>query len=300
MHTLSFRKYPSTTALQCFESSARHQSFTRAAKELHMTQSAVSKQVAQLEDTLKIALFFRSAQGIVLTPAGKTYYTEVLNILKSLEFATIDIMAHGDKADTLKINAHPTFCAQWLIPALRDFNQSHPDIHLDIQEQFGNFIERSDAELAFLNGDGVWPGMTAIKLFDEQCIAVCHPQFLTHPIDSAYELANHALIQLNSRPALWYHFFDTHESMPANSFQGPRFDTFRTCINAAKNHYGIALIPHNLVMNELQSGELVMAWHTPLITEKAYYMAYRTELGNTRRIKIAIDWINRYIADTHA
>ena len=83
--SLDFRKYPSTKALQCFETAARHLSFTNAAQEMHMTQSAISKQVAQLEEVLNIALFYRTPQKISLTPAGKTYYLDVLDILKHIE-----------------------------------------------------------------------------------------------------------------------------------------------------------------------------------------------------------------------
>ena len=85
---LAFRRYPSTTALQCFETAARHLSFTNAAQEMHMTQSAISKQVAQLEEMLNLSLFYRTPHRISLTPAGKTYYLEVLEILKHIEAAT--------------------------------------------------------------------------------------------------------------------------------------------------------------------------------------------------------------------
>lgn len=295
MSTLSFRKYPSTTALQCFESSARHQSFTRAAKELYMTQSAVSKQVAQLEEMLKLSLFYRSAQGIVLTPAGKNYYKDTLEILKNLELATVNLMAHGDNVDTLKISCQPTLCARWLIPAIKGFGKEHPNIHLDIQEQMSNAIERDDAELVFLYGDGVWSGMTAHKLFDEHCIVVCSPDYLDSPISKISELAQYTLLQISSRPALWYHFFEAYNDVPINSFKGPRFSTHYACISAAKSGCGIALVPDRLVSHELTTGELIIATPQKLTTNKAYYMAYATTLGNTKRVKAMTTWIWSYL-----
>jgi len=94
--SLGFRAYPSTKALQCFETAARHSSFTYAAQEMHMTQSAVSKQVTQLEEMLNTALFYRTSRQISLTPAGKVYYVEVLNILKLIEVATTNLLSHND------------------------------------------------------------------------------------------------------------------------------------------------------------------------------------------------------------
>ena len=120
---LAFRKYPSTTALQCFETAARHLSFTNAAQEMHMTQSAVSKQVSQLEEMLNLSLFYRTPQRISLTPAGKAYYIEVLGILKHIELATTNLMSHSSNTEVLKIVAHPTFCSRWLIPALKGFSK---------------------------------------------------------------------------------------------------------------------------------------------------------------------------------
>ena len=296
---LNFRKYPSTAALQCFESAARHLSFTRAAKELHMTQSAVSKQVAQLEEMLKIELFLRGAQGIVLTPAGRSYYKDALTILQNIELATISIMAHGDDVDVLKMCAQPTFCARWLIPALKGFGQRYPHIHLDIAEHVGHFDAAGDIEIAFLYGDGVWPNMTSVKLFNECRVAVCAPDYLPTPITHAKELARHTLIQLASDPAMWYHFFEAVDELPDNSFLGPRFGTYYACISAAVSGCGIALVPRELISNELNNGDLVLACPHSLVTDKAYYMAHVTELGSSKRILAMREWIQDYLAHTH-
>ena len=138
--SLSFRRYPSTTALQCFETAARHLSFTNAAAELHMTQSAISKQVAQLEEMLNITLFYRTSQRISLTPAGKAYYLEVLNILKHIETATTSLMSHSDNTEILNIVSHPTLCSRWLIPTLKGFDEAYPLIRLNVKEQPAPFF----------------------------------------------------------------------------------------------------------------------------------------------------------------
>lgn len=312
--SLTFRKYPSTTALQCFESAARHLSFTKAAQELHLTQSAVSKQVAQLEAMLNMALFYRTAQRISLTPAGKDYYVEVVSILQHLETATTSLMTHSSNKETLKIVAHPTLCARWLIPALRGFNHAHPLIHLDIKEHVGPFfLQDHQVDLAFLFGDGVWSGMEAIKLFDERCVAVCRPEYLADFQDrdiasqdseadtkaisaSALSLFKHCvLLQLSSRPSAWYEYFEQQSISFDGTFVGPRLETFYACISAALSGMGVALVPRRLVAPELAEGSLVLACDYTMPSLGAYYLAYPLSLGESYKLKVMLSWIKDYL-----
>jgi DNA-binding transcriptional LysR family regulator len=120
---MSKRLMPSTTALQCFEAAARHLSFTRAAQELHLTQSAVSKQVAQLEDMLAHPLFQRIRRRLHLTPAGALYLTEVNKILTQIDISSRYILSYGDETEVLRIATQPTFGARWLVPRLKGFGE---------------------------------------------------------------------------------------------------------------------------------------------------------------------------------
>lgn len=298
---LSYRKYPSTTALQCFETAARLLSFTSAAQELYMTQSAVSKQVAQLEEMLNISLFYRTSQRISLTPAGKRYYLDVVNILSQIETATTSLMSHVDNAELLRIAAHPTFCARWLIPALAGFNEEYPLIGLNISEQVGPFFsEDYDVDIAFLYGDGVWSGMESVKLFDEYCIAVCSPEYYKKHIKSVdgidhKDLAECSLLHLNSRSSALYDYFKQQKINIDGTFIGPRFDTFHACISAALMGYGIALVPRLLVMPEISSGKLVQAWDYADKAQSSYYIAYPLTLGNSHKVRAVIKWIFEYL-----
>lgn len=293
---LSFRKYPSTTAMQCFETAARHLSFTNAALELHMTQSAVSKQVAQLEEMLNISLFYRTSQRISLTPAGKDYYVDVLNILKDIETATTKLMSHSSNVEVLKMVSHPTFCARWLIPALKGFSQVNPLIRLDIKEQVGPFFsEEHDIDIAFLYGEGTWSGMQNIKLFDEYCVAVCHPDYLQGQPLTPQQSDSYVLLQLSSRPSAWYEYFKQQLISLDGTFVGPRFDTFHACISAALAGYGVALVPLRLVAPELKSGQLVTAWNYAAKGRGAYYMSFPLSLGNSHKTKVMQAWIANYL-----
>src|SRR4051794_32644500 len=115
---ISPRLVPSLGALQAFEASARHLSFTRAAEELRLTQGAVSRQVAALETQLSVPLFQRVRQRIVLTPAGSAYAAEVRDILGRLAAATLSTMAFKTTGGTLSLAVLPTFGTRWLIPRL--------------------------------------------------------------------------------------------------------------------------------------------------------------------------------------
>ena len=299
---LAFRRYPSTTALQCFETAARHLSFTHAAQEMHMTQSAISKQVAQLEEMLNLSLFYRTPHRISLTPAGKTYYLEVLGILKHIEAATTSLMSHSANSEVLKLASHPTFCARWLIPALEGFGQAYPLLNLDIKElTMPFFAEDQNVDVAFMYGDGIWGGMESIKLFDEYNVAVCRPEYLADKAPCTSNIDHCTLLQLSSRPSAWYEYFRQQNISIDGTFVGPRFDSFHTIISAALLGYGIALVPLRLVAPELQSGALVPVW--PYVAEGrgAYYMSYPLSLGHSHKIKVLLEWVTGYleVSDTH-
>ncbi|MGL6204075.1 MAG: LysR family transcriptional regulator, partial [Giesbergeria sp.] len=126
------RHLPSTQALACFEAAARHESYTRAAQELALTQSAVSRQIQALEEQLGVALFRRTRHGVVLTPAGQRYGRQVARWLQVLEQGTLDVMARQGVGGALALAAVPTFATRWLIPRLPLLAQQHPDIVVHI------------------------------------------------------------------------------------------------------------------------------------------------------------------------
>ena len=118
------RKIPSTQALICFEAAARHESYTRAAQELALTQSAVSRQITALEDFLGMALFRRTRHGVALTPAGADYARQIARQLDTMERDTLDAMARQGLGGSLQLAAVPTFATVWLFPRLPDFAAS--------------------------------------------------------------------------------------------------------------------------------------------------------------------------------
>lgn len=127
------RKIPSLQALLCFESAARHASYTHASQELFLTQSAVSRQIQQLENYLDVPLFTRTRHGVELTYVGQQYFKSITPYLKGLEQTTLDVIAHKGQGGTLKLGVVPTFATRWLLPKLQTFNQLYPEITVHLE-----------------------------------------------------------------------------------------------------------------------------------------------------------------------
>jgi LysR family transcriptional regulator, glycine cleavage system transcriptional activator len=293
---MSKRQMPSMTALQCFEAVARHLSFTRAAEELFLTQSAVSKQVAQLEDMLQHLLFRRIRRRLQLTPAGSLYLAEVNKILNQVEMSTHYILSYGGNTEVLKVATQPTFGASWLIPHLKGFGLANPNVHLDLHNVLEPFdLLQGKADVVFFFGQGTWPGAECIELFGEEMVPVCAPDLLAAGVGSVEQLGEQVLLQCASRPEAWHDWFDSLGLQSSHSYHGPRFETFHMCIRAAQCGCGVALVPRFLVEDELSEGKLVIAWEHPLRSSGKHFMAYAEHAAEVPKIRSFVAWINGQI-----
>ena len=279
------RKIPSLQALAVFDSAARHQSYTRAAQELALTQSAVSRQIASLEEFLGVALFKRTRHGVFLTQAGAQYARQIAPRLQALERDTLDAMSGHDagaSGGTLTLAAVPTFASRWLVPRLIDFTAQHPDIVLHVESRTRPFLfsdSEFDAALFALTPAQAtqWAGTHATALMSEVVLPVCAPRLLASASDpDATFLAHLPLLQQSTRPEAWRDWFSqaglTDDSTLPNALAGPRFEQFSMTIAAAIAGMGVALVPRMLVDEELTRGTLVVAHPQPLDEERYYYL----------------------------
>ena len=290
---MSKRLLPTMTALQCFESAARHLSFTRAAQEMNLTQSAVSKQVAQLEEMLQHKLFHRVRRRLQLAPAGELYLAEVNKILTQVDMSSRYILSYGGETEVLKVATQPTFGARWLIPNLKGFTNRHPNIHLDIKNELEPFdLVQAKADVAFFYGKGSWPGATCIELFGEDVVPVCVPELLaSQTFSDAGDLTNLILLQCTSRPEAWHEWFEEQGISTENSYHGPRFDTFSMCIRAAQVGCGVALVPRFLVQDELEEEKLVIPWEHHKPSMGSHFIAFSETAADVPKVKSLVDWI---------
>ncbi|WP_119966638.1 LysR substrate-binding domain-containing protein [Simplicispira lacusdiani] len=281
------RNIPSTQALACFEVAARHESYTRAAQELSLTQSAVSRQILALEEFLGVQLFRRTRHGVVLTPAGAHYGRQVARWLQGLERDTLDVMAHQGEGGTLSLAAVPTFATRWLIPRLPRLAQQHPDIVVHIETQTRPFLFADttfDAALYAGTPEQVtnWPGIQAQWLMNEDVVPVCSPRLLEAAAQRgrgrAYQtvppeaLAGLPLLQQSTRPYGWRQWFEAMGVEAPQALDGPRYELFSMLAEAATHGMGVALIPPLLIEAELARGELVVACARALRSERGYYL----------------------------
>jgi len=294
---MSKRLVPSMTALQCFEAAARHLSFTRAAEELHLTQSAVSKQVAQLEEMLRHHLFLRIRRRLQLTPAGSLYLAEVNKILTQVDMSSRYILTYGEQTEILKVATQPSFGVRWLIPHLKGFGKQHPNIHLDIRNEMEPFaLLQGSADVVFFYGQGTWPGATCIELFDEEVVPVCAPERMAgRALEDASELADLVLLQSTSRPEAWHEWFLELGLHSVSAYHGPRFDTFYMALSAAQAGCGVALVPRYLVARELAEGSLVIAWDHAMPSTGKHYLAYAEHAAEVPKVRALVQWIGQQL-----
>ncbi|WP_312934450.1 LysR family transcriptional regulator [Pseudomonas sp.] len=295
---MSKRLTPTMAALQCFEATARHLSFTRAADELHLTQSAVSKQVAHLEEMLHHRLFLRIRRRLQLTPAGSLYLAEVTKILIQIDMSSRYVLTYGQQTEVLKVATQPSFGVRWLIPHLKGFGRAHPNIHLDIRNEMEPFVLlQGAADVVFFFGRGTWPGATCLELFREAVVPVCAPELLQGgALGSVAELAQWVLLQNASRPEAWHEWFLEQGLQSVNSYQGPRFDTFYMALSAAQSGCGVALVPRYLVAKELAEGSLVLAWDHAMPSNGAHYLAYAEHAAEVPKVRALVEWVQQQLA----
>jgi len=251
------RRFPSTVALQVFEATARHESFTRAAQELALTQSAVCRQVANLESFIGMPLFKRAQRGVRLTEVGANYARMVRRQLDAMERDTLSITANP-AGGVLELAVVPTFATRWLLPRLPSLRREHPGLQVNMTTQTHPFLfENTDYDAALYSGNPRWPGTEAYFLMRESPVPVCSPALATGPI-SPEEIAELPLLQQSTRPTAWRDWFTSVGLNLPNGMVGMRLELFSMLSQAARDGLGVALIPPFLVQPELDKGELTI------------------------------------------
>ena len=293
------RKLPSTQALNCFEAAARHQSFTRAAQELALTQGAVSRQVAALEEFVGVPLFKRGQHGMALTPAGQHYARQIQQRLDALERDTIDLMGRQGQGDAVTLATVPTFATRWLIPRLPLLAEEQPGlvVHLETRTRPFMFTDTGfDAALYAGTPEQVqqWAGTRADLLLPEEVLPVCSPRLLPDGPVAPDSLAQWPLLQQTTRPEAWRQWFDAQGVDAPRAMGGPRYELFSMLSVAAAHGLGVALMPTLLIQDELASGRLVTACERPLRGQRAYYLVQPTTVEKPA-VALLRDWLLRQI-----
>lgn len=268
------RFYPPTSLLRAFEAAARSQSFTVAARELHLTQSAISRQIGALEEMLGAELFHREKKKVRLTLAGASYARNIREALARISSATLGFRANP-AGGSLHLAVLPLFAARWLIPRLPAFQAAHPDILVNLTTRLNPFDFAADiVDAAIHYGRGEWPEAELAPLMAETLLPVCAPALKARlDLAAPADLVAAPLLHLTSRPDGWERWFEAM-AVDAGEVRGMLLDQFTLGIEAARAGLGVALLPLFLIEPELQRGELVPAVAAPPAPAEDYYLVW--------------------------
>jgi LysR family glycine cleavage system transcriptional activator len=298
------RKLPSSNTLLCFEAAVRHRSLTRAAVELSLTQSAISRQIIALEEYLGVALFKRTRHGMEPTAAGADYAARVALRLDAIEQDTLDIMGASAPGGDLHLACMPTFAVKWLIPRLGDFAKQYPGttVHMDTCTRPFMFSEgKCDAAIFAGTPEQMtrWAGTEFTKLLDEKVVAVCSPRTMGKRRKlEPQAIASLPLLQQSTRPDAWRNWFQAVGVDADNALAGPRYELFSMTSAAAAQGLGVALVPHLLVEAELSRGELALAHPTPLPSERSYFLVLPQSTQRSQALQCFALWLGQALKTT--
>lgn len=287
------RKLPSLSALTAFNAAANHQSITRAADQLALTESAVSRQISQLEQQLGVRLFHRIKKRIVLTHAGTAYAARVVHLLKTLERDTFEVMGYEADGTVLEIGALPTVGTQWLIPRLPSFYADHPKVTVNVSARSVRFFFSETAlDGALYFGKPDWPGTYADYLFDEILVPVGSPKLISGKKSlTAQNILSFRLLHLATRTDAWRLWCMAAGIEDVNVMRGPRFDIQSMLISAACSGIGIALLPRFLITDQLQTGQLQILSPLSVSGGGQYFFSYPQEKLNDPLLTEFRSWL---------
>jgi LysR family glycine cleavage system transcriptional activator len=288
---------PALDLLVGFESAARHLSFTKAGEELFLTQSAVSRQIKELEDQLGVVLFQRRHRALALTEAGHQFYAAAAQALSTMRTATDRLRAQAGKK-ALSVTTTHSFAALWLIPRLAGFTRDHPGVDVRITaETRVQDLERDGLDLALRHGPASLAGPNAMRLFGEKVFPVCSPKLLKkRPLEKPQDLKNHVLLQYDDpdgrHPWLhwktWLEVERIADLKPAGTLS---FSGYEQIIPAAIAGHGVALGRSPLVKDLMRSGELVAPFKSSADPARAYFAILSKNAAGRPEVNAFVEWL---------
>jgi LysR family glycine cleavage system transcriptional activator len=293
------RNLPSLDLLRGFEAAARTLSFTKAAGELFITQSAVSRQIKALEEHLGVTLFQRMNRALLLTDAGQTLYRTASLVLSLVE-ESVAKLSDAASGSMVTVTASVSFSALWLVPRLTGFRQAHPEI--DVRISADNEIvnlqrERIDLAVRFSKLEAA--PQNAIRLFGEEVFPVCSPSVLrdrTKPLRKPEDLAKQVLLHIDDPDGRWpwlnWSQWLTALNLPALKPAGSlRFSHYDQLIRAAVDGEGVALGRTPLVRALIDNGQLAAPFDRRTVSSREYFIVTSPESAARSEVGHFVAWL---------
>ncbi len=285
------RRLPPLNALKAFEAAARHESFTRAAEELCVTQGAVSHQVKALEAELGLKLFNRERQRLVITEAGRAYLIVVRDAFDRIADGT-ERLLQRQSGGALSVTTSPNFAAKWLVHRLGRFAAAHPEIDLKISASRHHVdFAREDIDLAIRHGDGTASGLHITRLCTEEIFPVCSPKLLNgrNRLRTPSDLARVTLLHVTDRTG-WSQWLDFAGAKDVDTLRGPVLNEASMAIDAALDGQGVVLARTALAAWDLIGGRLVRPF-IAMPASYAYWIVCPKVAAKLPKIRAFSDWL---------
>jgi LysR family transcriptional regulator, glycine cleavage system transcriptional activator len=293
-------RLPPLDLLEAFEAAARHLSFTRAADELALTQSAVSRQIALLEQRLGVVLFQRLHRALRLTAEGQALHQTAQSVLQQLHHAT-EQLRPAERQKTVVVTTTPGFAGLWLIPRLAAFTAAHGDVDVRISAGYALVnLERDGVDLAIRYCAPTTAGPQAVKLFGEVITPVCSPalrKLSGRPLTRPEDLRHHTLLYSDSQSrapmplddwALWLRAMGLEPLKPAASLH---FSDYDQVTNAAVRGQGVALGRRPLVDQLIRERKLVTPFPQSAASSMGYHVLRSATTGRKPEVDAFVDWL---------
>jgi LysR family glycine cleavage system transcriptional activator len=302
------RHLPPLLALRAFEAAARHLSFTEAAKELNVTQGAISRHIKSLEGHLRVTLFRRLSRSLELTPEGATYYPALREALDTIERATRRIFSRKLE-QVLTLSVLPTLAMSWIIPRLPAFSALHPEIELRMVTSIHPADFRTEIDVAIRVGkrgprtrDGAridlvmaeeWSGIASEFLMPDVLVPVCSPALPKRgaPLRKPADLKNYTLLHNATRPHAWADWLEAVGEGGVHASAGPTYGHFFLALQAAAEGKGVACVPSVLVEQDIAAKRLMMPFEQRVESEGAYYLLYRQHEADSEKVRAFRTWL---------
>jgi LysR family glycine cleavage system transcriptional activator len=269
-------RLPSLNGLRAFEAAARHLSFTLAASELNVTQTAISHQIRRLEEELGVRLFIRQNRALALTPEARDYLPGIRAAFNDLRLAT-DRLLRKDDDKVLTVSTLASLAAKWLLPRLTDFQEANPgiDVRITTSTSLVDF-QRDNVDAAIRYGRGQWAGLRADWLMADELFPVCSPSLLRgdRPLRQPEDLKGYPLLHTSNANSDDWRLWLTAAGLPADIAKQPgiTFDMIFMTIQAAIDGIGVAMGRTSYVRDDIAKGRLVVPFKIALPADAGFYL----------------------------
>lgn len=290
------QRLPSLSTLRPFEAAARHQSFSRAADELHLTHGAVSHQVRALEEHLGTPLFERHGKRVAVTAAGRSLAERIRSALDDIARALEQARGAG-RPRGLTVSVLPSFASRWLMPRLIRFMDANPDIELTVNATtvLANFAN-DKVDIAIRYGRGPWPGLACEKILEDECFPVASPKMNRGRLPkSAKELLGVRIIREDRD--YWKEWLAAAGVAIEGPLGGPSFNDATFALQAATRGEGVAMTRRSLVGDDIERGVLVQLFPLTVPSLESYWLVSRKDLAEVPKVKSFREWVKAELAN---